>query len=83
MVEILCTHGNKQNISSGTEGLNETKGFIISHQFCQLTWFLLQFTFEFFSTSYISAKFWQNPASIDEEEQHKKLPPVEIEPGIS
>ena len=34
--------------------------------------------FEVFYNSSISAKFWQNPASIDGEEQNKKLPPVEL-----
>ena len=36
--------------------------------------------FEFFFISLFSAKSWQNPASIDREEQNKKLPPVGIEP---
>ena len=38
---------------------------------------------ELFYNSSISAKFCQNPASIDGEEQTKKLPPVGIEPRTS
>ena len=38
---------------------------------------------EFSYNSSISAKFWQNPTSIDSEEENKKLPPVGIEPRTS
>ena len=42
--------------------------------------------FEFLYNSYISAKFWQHPASIDREEQNKfcqKIDLVGIEPKIT
>ena len=38
---------------------------------------------EFFYNSPFSAKSWQNPASMDKEEQNKKLPLVDIEPTTS
>ena len=41
------------------------------------------FTIEFFCNSLFSAKSWQNPASIDGEEQNKKLPLLDIEPMTS
>ena len=39
--------------------------------------------FEFFCNLLFSAKSWRNPASIDGEEQNKKLPLVGIEPTTS
>ena len=40
-------------------------------------------SFEFFYNLLFSAKSWQNPATIDGEEQNKKLPLVGIEPTTS
>ena len=40
-------------------------------------------TFEFFYNSLFSAKSLQNPASIDEEEQNKKMRIAGIEPTTS
>ena len=43
----------------------------------------LSYSFELFCNLSFSGKSRQNPASIDREEQNKKLPPVVIEPRTS